>query len=62
MTWHGQQGFRTPIEAESFKVKDFGVFGNEHTERGLTCKFSQFSDHHLAETQDKMWNSISVDI
>ncbi|KAF5383419.1 hypothetical protein D9757_006171 [Collybiopsis confluens] len=37
MTWSGAQGFQTPIVPESFTVKDFGVFGNEHTERGLTC-------------------------
>ncbi|PFH53772.1 hypothetical protein AMATHDRAFT_54267 [Amanita thiersii Skay4041] len=35
MTWGGAQGFQTPIEAESFTVKDFGVFGSEHVERGL---------------------------
>lgn len=39
MTWNGAQGFQTPIEPETFTVKDFGVFGNEHSERGLTCKF-----------------------
>lgn len=39
MTWNGAQGFQTPIENETFTVKNFGVFGNEHTERGLTCTF-----------------------
>lgn len=37
MTWNGAQGFQTPIEPESFSVADFGIFGSEHTERGLTC-------------------------
>ncbi|KAJ7188600.1 alpha/beta-hydrolase [Mycena filopes] len=39
MTWGGAQGFQTPIEPETFRLKDFGVYGNEHTERGLTCAF-----------------------
>ena len=39
MTWNGQQGFQTPIEDESFLVDNMGVFGNMHTERGLTCAF-----------------------
>lgn len=38
MTWNGAQGFQTPIEPETFTVNEFGVFGNEHSERGLTCK------------------------
>lgn len=38
MTWAGKQGFQTPIEPETFRLKDMGVFGNEHTERGLTCE------------------------
>ncbi|KAG6831761.1 hypothetical protein H0H92_007913 [Tricholoma furcatifolium] len=37
MTWGGAQGFQTAIEPESFTVKDMGVYGNTHTERGLTC-------------------------
>jgi hypothetical protein len=37
MTWNGAQGFQTPIEPETFSVKNMGVYGNEHTERGLTC-------------------------
>jgi carboxypeptidase D len=37
MTWNGAQGFQTPIEPESFTVKNMGVYGSEHTERGLTC-------------------------
>ena len=37
MTWSGAQGFQTPIEPETFTVNNFGVFGNTHTERGLTC-------------------------
>lgn len=39
MTWGGAQGFQTPIEPESFTVENFGVFGNEHSERGLTCEW-----------------------
>ena len=39
MTWGGAQGFQTPIEAESFVVQDFGVYGNMHQERKLTCQF-----------------------
>jgi hypothetical protein len=39
MTWNGAQGFQTPIENETFTVDGFGVFGNEHTERGLTCEY-----------------------
>ncbi|KAG6857722.1 hypothetical protein H0H87_004138 [Tephrocybe sp. NHM501043] len=38
MTWGGAQGFQTPIESENFLVKDMGVYGNMHTERGLTCE------------------------
>ena len=38
MTWNGKQGFQTPIEDESFIVENMGVFGNAHTERGLTCQ------------------------
>ncbi len=37
MTWGGKQGFQTPIEPETFLLKDMGVFGNAHSERGLTC-------------------------
>lgn len=39
MTWNGAQGFQTPIEPETFSVNNFGVFGNTHSERGLTCEF-----------------------
>ncbi|KAF7315184.1 Carboxypeptidase [Mycena indigotica] len=45
MTWGGLQGFQTPIEPESFKVKNMGVFGNEHTERGLTYVEFYYSGH-----------------
>ncbi|KAJ7287292.1 alpha/beta-hydrolase [Mycena rebaudengoi] len=45
MTWNGAQGFQTPIEPESFTVKDFGVYGSEHTERGLTYVEFAFSGH-----------------
>ncbi|KAF8918048.1 alpha/beta-hydrolase [Mucidula mucida] len=45
MTWNGAQGFQTPIEPESFKLQNFGVFGNEHTERGLTYVEFAFSGH-----------------
>lgn len=38
MTWNGAQGFQTPIEPETFSVNNFGVFGNTHSERGLTCE------------------------
>lgn len=37
MTWGGAQGFQAPIESENFIVKNFGVYGNTHTERKLTC-------------------------
>jgi hypothetical protein len=37
MTWGGAQGFQTPIEDETFILKDMGVYGNTHTERNLTC-------------------------
>lgn len=37
MTWNGAQGFQTPIEDESFRLANMGVYGNTHTERGLTC-------------------------
>ncbi|KAL0956002.1 hypothetical protein HGRIS_002178 [Hohenbuehelia grisea] len=45
MTWSGAQGFQTPIEPESFTVKNFGVFGSEHTERGLTYVEFYYSGH-----------------
>ncbi|KAH7876749.1 alpha/beta-hydrolase [Lentinula edodes] len=45
MTWNGAQGFQTPIENETFTVKNFGVFGNEHTERGLTYLEFYYSGH-----------------
>ena len=37
MTWEGKKGFQSPIDNETFHVKDFGVYGNAHEERGLTC-------------------------
>jgi len=37
MTWNGAQGFQKPIKDETFHVKDFGVYGNMHQERDLTC-------------------------
>ncbi|TBU48753.1 alpha/beta-hydrolase [Dichomitus squalens] len=45
MTWNGLQGFQTPIEDESFLVDDMGVFGNMHTERGLTFVEFYYSGH-----------------
>ncbi|KAE9408693.1 alpha/beta-hydrolase [Gymnopus androsaceus JB14] len=45
MTWNGAQGFQTPIENQSFTVENFGVFGNEHTERGLTYVEFYYSGH-----------------
>ncbi|KAJ3827452.1 alpha/beta-hydrolase [Lentinula raphanica] len=45
MTWNGAQGFQTPIEPETFTVNNFGVFGNEHTERGLTYIEFYYSGH-----------------
>ncbi|KAI0262574.1 alpha/beta-hydrolase [Gloeopeniophorella convolvens] len=45
MTWHGLQGFRTPIQNESFTVKNMGVYGNMHQERGLTYVEFYYSGH-----------------
>lgn len=45
MTWNGAQGFQTPIEDESFRLKDMGVYGNTHTERGLTYVEFFYSGH-----------------
>ncbi|KAF9471362.1 alpha/beta-hydrolase [Pholiota conissans] len=45
MTWGGMQGFQTPIENETFTVKNMGVFGNMHTERKLTYVEFYFSGH-----------------
>ncbi|KAL5520959.1 hypothetical protein ACEPAF_2962 [Sanghuangporus sanghuang] len=45
MTWNGAQGFQTPIEPQSFTVENFGTFGSEHTERGLTYVEFEFSGH-----------------
>ncbi|OBZ69475.1 Serine-type carboxypeptidase F [Grifola frondosa] len=45
MTWNGAQGFQTPIEPESFTVKNMGVFGNMHTERNLTYVEFYYSGH-----------------
>lgn len=45
MTWGGSQGFQTPIENETFTVKDMGVYGNTHEERGLTYVEFYFSGH-----------------
>ncbi|EJD41864.1 alpha/beta-hydrolase [Auricularia subglabra TFB-10046 SS5] len=45
MTWNGKQGFQTPIEEESFRVQNFGSFGNAHTERGLTYVEFLYSGH-----------------
>ncbi|KAI0825257.1 alpha/beta-hydrolase [Trametes gibbosa] len=45
MTWHGKQGFQSPIEPESFVVDNMGVFGNQHTERGLTFVEFYYSGH-----------------
>ena len=43
MTWNGAQGFQTPVEPESFTVANFGTFGSEHTERGLTCTYANIA-------------------
>ncbi|KAA1465940.1 alpha/beta-hydrolase [Dentipellis sp. KUC8613] len=45
MTWGGAQGFQTPIQNESFHVKDMGVYGNMHQERGLTYVEFYYSGH-----------------
>ncbi|TFY65947.1 hypothetical protein EVG20_g5147 [Dentipellis fragilis] len=45
MTWNGAQGFQTPIQDESFHVKDMGVYGNMHQERGLTYVEFYYSGH-----------------
>jgi len=45
MTWNGMQGFQTPIEEETFSVKNMGTYGNTHTERGLTYVEFYFSGH-----------------
>ncbi|KAI0061166.1 alpha/beta-hydrolase [Artomyces pyxidatus] len=45
MTWSGLQGFQTPIEDEAFIVKDMGVYGNMHQERGLTYVEFYYSGH-----------------
>ncbi|KAJ7072612.1 alpha/beta-hydrolase [Mycena amicta] len=45
MTWNGLQGFQTPIVPETFTVQNMGVFGNEHTERGLTYVEFYYSGH-----------------
>ncbi|KAF8512401.1 alpha/beta-hydrolase [Gautieria morchelliformis] len=45
MTWNGAQGFQTPIEDETFTIKDMGVFGNTHTERNLTYVEFYYSGH-----------------
>ncbi|KAJ7502903.1 alpha/beta-hydrolase [Mycena galericulata] len=43
MTWNGAQGFQKPIEPETFSIKNMGVYGNQHTERGLTYVEFYFS-------------------
>ncbi|KAG6920015.1 hypothetical protein DXG01_010083 [Tephrocybe rancida] len=45
MTWGGAQGFQTPIESENFLVKNMGVYGNMHIERGLAYVEFYFSGH-----------------
>ncbi|TFY81154.1 hypothetical protein EWM64_g2853 [Hericium alpestre] len=45
MTWGGAQGFQNPIENETFTVKDIGVYGNTHEERGLTYVEFYYSGH-----------------
>jgi carboxypeptidase D len=45
MTWGGLQGFQSPIEAESFHVKNMGVYGSMHQERGLTYVEFEYSGH-----------------
>ncbi|GJJ06140.1 hypothetical protein Clacol_000329 [Clathrus columnatus] len=45
MTWNGTQGFQTPIQNETFILKDMGVLGNAHTERGLTYVEFYYSGH-----------------
>ncbi len=63
MTWNGAQGFQTPIEPESFKLQNFGVFGNEHTERGLTCTFVNSSQRQIEIQSLKQMSSLrSADI
>lgn len=47
MTWSGLQGFQTPIESENFLVENMGVYGNMHTERGLTCAAYDFHSTFL---------------
>lgn len=38
MTWNGFQGFRTPIQPDSFVVDNIGTYGSFHQERDLTCE------------------------
>ncbi|KAI0053271.1 alpha/beta-hydrolase [Auriscalpium vulgare] len=45
MTWGGLQGFQTPIEPETFSVKNMGVYGNMHQERNLTYVEFFYSGH-----------------
>ncbi|KAK0212398.1 alpha/beta-hydrolase [Desarmillaria ectypa] len=60
MTWGGAQGFQTPIEPESFTVKDFGVFGNVHTERGLTYVEFLYSGHMTPRKSFVPWAAFST--
>ncbi|KAG5350635.1 hypothetical protein C0989_009995 [Termitomyces sp. Mn162] len=50
MTWGGAQGFQSPIESENFLIKDMGVYGNMHIERGLACTFE--SDEGVCDYTD----------
>lgn len=38
MTWGGKQGFQTPIVDQTFNFSNYGIYGNQHVERGLACK------------------------
>ncbi|KAF9558385.1 alpha/beta-hydrolase [Agrocybe pediades] len=49
MTWHGQQGFQTPIANDSFLVDGIGALGTTHTERGLTYYEVELSGHMVPQ-------------
>jgi len=49
MTWHGLQGFQTPIANDSFIVDGVGALGTTHTERNLTYFEVELSGHMVPQ-------------
>ncbi|GJE91542.1 alpha/beta hydrolase [Phanerochaete sordida] len=53
ITWHGLQGFQTPIKEDTFIVDGMGALGRMHSERGLTYYEVALSGHMVPQFSPK---------